>query len=192
MSWLMSLAIVMLCAMNSAAAETKRVLMLFSNDSLLPASNALGASVQASLKAGDPNRVEVFTEFLDADRFPGPEHAARMAALFREKCATIRIDLTIALGPQALDFLIQHCASPFPGAPLTFAGVSEASLARRSLPGNTTGIVSRFDPVQTLELALRLQPDAQNLAVVPELRLSTQTGRPGRATDSAPTLSGSR
>jgi hypothetical protein len=80
----------MLVATSGAAAETKRVLMLFSNDSLLPASNALGASLQASLKAAAPDRVEVFTEFLDADRFPGPAHEARMESLLRDKYASIR------------------------------------------------------------------------------------------------------
>jgi hypothetical protein len=35
----------MLFATSSAAAETKRVLMLFSNESLLPAGVALGTSI---------------------------------------------------------------------------------------------------------------------------------------------------
>jgi hypothetical protein len=102
--------------------------MLFSNDSLLPASNALGASLQASLKAAAPDRVEVFTEFLDADRFPGPAHEARMESLLRDKYASIPIDLMIALGPQALDFLSERRESLFAGTPLIFAGVSEASI----------------------------------------------------------------
>jgi hypothetical protein len=89
-----------------------------------------------------------------------------MAALLREKYAALQIDLTIAIGPQALDFLIQHRASLFPGTPLIFAGVSAARLERRSVPPDITGVVSRFDPVQTLELALRLEPDARQVVVV--------------------------
>ena len=67
--------------------------MLFSNDSLLPAGNALGSSFQRTLEAENPDRVEIFTEFLDADRFPGPAHEARMESLLRDKYASIPIDL---------------------------------------------------------------------------------------------------
>jgi PAS domain S-box-containing protein len=164
--WLAAFVILALLASDGAAAATKRVLMLFSNESLLPAGNALGTSLQTSLEAEDPNRIEIFTEFLDADRFPGPAHEARMESLLREKYGSIPIDLAIAIGPQALDFLIQRRASLFPGMPLIFAGVTEASLKQRGVPPNSTGIVSRFDPVQTLELALRLQPDARQVVVV--------------------------
>jgi PAS domain S-box-containing protein len=163
---LISFAILTLFATASSAAETKQVLMLFSNESLLPAGVALGTSIQSSLKAGDPHRVEIFTETLDADRFPGPAHEARVEAWLRDKYASIPLDLAIAIGPQALDFLIQRRMSLFAGLPLIFAGISESSLQRLSLPPDTTGIASRFDPVQTLELALRLQPDARQVVVV--------------------------
>jgi PAS domain S-box-containing protein len=168
MPWpkVMSFALLMLLATSSAAAEAKRVLMLFSNDSLLPAGNAISSSFRSRLEAENPDRVEVFTEFLDADRFPGPAHEARMESLLRDKYASIPIDLCIAIGPQALEFLSQRRASVFPGTPLVFAGISEASIAQRGVPPNSTGIVSRFDPVRTLELALRLQPDARQVVVV--------------------------
>ena len=164
--WLIAVAILTLLATSAAAADTKRVLMLFSNDSLLPAGDVISSSFRKSLEAESPDRVEIFTEFLDADRFPGPAHETRMESLLRDKYASMPIDLRIAIGPQALDFLIQRGASLFPGTPSIFAGVSETRLKQRSLPPNITGVVSRFDPVQTLELALRLQPDARQVVVV--------------------------
>jgi PAS domain S-box-containing protein len=154
------------CAATSDAGETKHVLMLFSDDSLLPANNAIASSFQGRLQADDPQGVEIFTEFLDAGRFPGPAHEAAMEALLRDKYASIPIDLAIAVGPQALDFLSQRRASLFPGTPMIFAGVSEARMKKRSVPPDSTGVVSRFDPVQTLEMALRLQPDARQVVVV--------------------------
>jgi PAS domain S-box-containing protein len=163
---LISIAILTLFATSSAAAETKRVLMLFSNDSLLPAGNAISSSFRRTLEAENPDGVEIFTEFLDADRFPGPAHEARIASLLRDKYASIPIDLAIAIGPQALEFLSQRRASLLPGTPLVFAGVSERGMQQRGAPPNSTGVVSRFDPVRTLELALRLQPDARQVVVV--------------------------
>ena len=72
--WLVSVVILTLLATSGAAADTKRVLMLFSNDSLLPAGNAISSSFRRNLDSDSPARVEIFTEFLDADRFPGPAH----------------------------------------------------------------------------------------------------------------------
>jgi PAS domain S-box-containing protein len=162
--WLISIAALTVVATSDAAAQTKRVLILSSNDSLLPAGDAITASFQKQLQANDAD-VEIFTEFLDADRFPGPAHEARMAALLREKYAATPIDLAVALGPQALEFLSQRRAL-FPGTALIFAGVSESSVALQGLPPHSTGVVSRFDPVRTIELALRLQPDARQVVVV--------------------------
>ena len=110
--WLIAVAILTLLATSAAAADTKRVLMLFSNDSLLPAGDAISSSFRSSLEAESPDRVEIFTEFLDADRFPGPAHEARMELLLRDKYASMPIDLRIAIGPQALDFLSQRRAVP--------------------------------------------------------------------------------
>ncbi|MGH6918351.1 MAG: PAS domain S-box protein, partial [Geminicoccaceae bacterium] len=89
-----------------------------------------------------------------------------MESLLRDKYASVPIDLTIAIGPQALEFLSERRESLFPGTPLIFAGISEASIEQQGVPPNSTGIVSRFDPVRTLELALRLQPDARQVVVV--------------------------
>jgi PAS domain S-box-containing protein len=164
--WLISIAMLTVVATNGAAGETKRVLLLFSNDSLLPANNILGSSVHSTFEAEDPNGIEIFTEFLDADRFPGTGHEARMESLLRDKYASVAIDLAIAIGPQALEFLSDRRASLFPGTPLVFAGVSERGMQQRGAPPNSTGVVSRFDMVRTLELALRLQQDARQVVVV--------------------------
>ena len=153
--WLLAIAVLTVSATDDAAAETKHVLMLFSNDSLLPASNFVASNFQRTLEAENPDGVEIFSEFLDADRFPEPAHEARMESLLRNKYASIPIDLAIAIGPQALEFLSQRRASLFPGTPLVFAGISERGIQQRGVPPNSTGVASRFDPVRTLELALR-------------------------------------
>jgi PAS domain S-box-containing protein len=165
--WLIAVVILTLLATSAAPADTKRVLMLFSNDSLVPADDAVRSSFRRSLEGESPDGVEIFTEFLNADRFPGPAHEARMESLLRDKYASIPIDLRIAIGPQALDFLNRRREFLFPGTPLIFAAVSETTIKRLGgVPTNSTGVVSRFDPVRTLELALKLQPDAEQVVLV--------------------------
>ena len=165
-AWLLALATLLLAATSSGSAARQRVLVLFSNDSLLPANMALGAAFQATLEAEHPDRIEIFTEFLDADRFPGRPHQARVEALLRAKYAAAAIDLVVAAGPQALDFLRRRRAWLFSDVPMVVTGISEASVEQDGLPPNSAGVISQFDVVRTVELALRLQPDAQQLVVV--------------------------
>ena len=89
-----------------------------------------------------------------------------MESLLRDKYASIPIDLVIAIGPQALDFLSQRRASLFPGIPMIFAGVSEASMKKRSVPPNSTGVVSAFRSGADAGDGAALQPDARQVVVV--------------------------
>src|SRR5213593_844179 len=61
-----------------------QILMLYSSDSLLPASEAATLGFAGAVQAGAFGRPTVFTEFLDADRFPAPEHQARMLRFLQE------------------------------------------------------------------------------------------------------------
>lgn len=166
-AWLLTFALPTLVWASGAAAEPVRVLMLFSNDSLLPAGATLGDSFRNAIESESGGReVDIFTEFLDADRFPEAAHAARMASLLRDKYSADPIDLVVSVGPQALAFLRERRTTLFPNAPLVFAAVSEASIDRPGMPSNSTGVISRFDAADTLELALRLQPHATRVTVV--------------------------
>src|SRR5260370_13192405 len=64
----------------SRADETKRVLIIHSNQSVLPATNITDASIRQEMQSQRPGRLEIFTEFLDAEHFPEREHGTRMAA----------------------------------------------------------------------------------------------------------------
>jgi PAS domain S-box-containing protein len=173
------LAAVVLCALvsllplfdmgKSAAQEQAHrpaVLFLYSNESMMPASEAIVRGFREVFDAGVPDRRLLFSEYLNTTRFPGPEHEARMAAFLHDKYAGTRIDLVVVLGAQALKFQARHQDLLFPGASIVFVGVSDASLQGWSLPANATGVISRFDIVMTVDLALALQPDAENLVVI--------------------------
>jgi PAS domain S-box-containing protein len=89
-----------------------------------------------------------------------------MLEYLRGKYAKTRFDLIFAVGPEALAFEVKYRDTLALDAPLIFAGVRDESLRGLTLPANAAGIPSRFDPVATLQLALRLQPDTRHVAVV--------------------------
>src|SRR5262249_48295065 len=155
--FLIMLALSLWLAGPSRADDVKRVLILHSNQSVLPATVLADAAIRRELQSGLSARVEVFSEFLDTERFPGPEQATRMAVFLADKYAKSRLDLVVATGSEALDFMLRRRTVLFSEAPLVFAGISEDELKARQLPAGVTGIVSISDPKPTLDLALQLQ-----------------------------------
>lgn len=112
-----------------AAAERPRVLLLFSNDRLLPANQELERGIRDTLK---DRGVELFGEFLDAVRFPGPEQAAVMERFLTERHRDRPLAACVCIGPQALEFLSMRRNTLFHGVPVILAAVTPQQLA--SLP----------------------------------------------------------
>jgi len=162
--WLTTVALC--CAFAAPViAGPKHVLVLFSYDGVQPAADILGEKIRATLDTL-PDGVEFYSEALDNGRFPGLEKDVAMRELMRAKYGTVGIDLVVVVGPDALAFLIRYGPELFPSAQGVFVGVHEASLPDSPLPPNVTGVVSHFDPRETLELALALQPDADRVVVI--------------------------
>jgi PAS domain S-box-containing protein len=148
------------------ADDTKRVLILNSAQSALPAVIISENSVRQELQDQLRGRVEFFSEFLDAERFSKPERDDRMASFLEDKYAGHPIDLLIVTAAPALNLILQRRAWLFPDTPVVFSRIRQESELLAKLPPGVTGITSRLNPVPTAELALRLQPDAQHLVVV--------------------------
>jgi signal transduction histidine kinase len=148
------------------SAKTKRVLILFETESNLPAAVIVGSALRETLLSKTPSGLVDYDEFLDLDRFPGPEHMTRMADFLRGKYATTPIDVVIAAGGRALDFMLDHRGDLFPGASLTFVAAGAEELAARHLPPDVVGIPMHTYLTPTVDLAMRLQPEARQLVVV--------------------------
>lgn len=145
--------------------ETKSVLIVYSNESFLPANISLGNALVNQMRGAVPGRIEFFSEFLDLVRFPGEIHQSRTADMLREKYSGRDIDLIVTAGPQALKMLATQRDSLFPDVPIVFTGVRDDIATWREL-NNATGILMSLDPVPTLELAMQLQPNTRQVVVV--------------------------
>jgi len=165
--WLATIPAVFLWPSDLLGEESrKQVLIVASSESLLPANALIIEGFRNAIYGDAPDRFMLFVEYLDTERFTGPEHNARMRTYLQEKYAGVPIDLVAALGPTSLEFLADSHPSLFPDKPIVFVAVGEASLRRLTLPPKTTGVISRFDIATTADGALRLQPDAPSLVVV--------------------------
>src|SRR5271166_5261160 len=153
-------------AAGQAPAPVQRVLVLYSDERLLPANIIVDEAIRAAFAVGTNNRVEFYSEFLDVARFPGEEQQQRQRDFFRDKYRERPPDLLIAVSGGALVFLAEHRAHLFTGVPIVYCSVtgdphpdylSDTRIAEVKVPDTLA---------PTLEMMLRLHPDTRQVAVV--------------------------
>ena len=98
--------------------------------------------------------------------FDRSEIEPEFLSLFRKKYGSRKIDLLMAAGADALDVAQRFHDVLLPGVPIVFYNVAEDALRGRGIQPGMTGVVLRFNLPGTLDLAVRLQPDARRIVVV--------------------------
>jgi signal transduction histidine kinase len=154
------------CAAAGEDAPPLRVLILLGSDYTLPASVAEANAIRAALEAGSRRRVEFYTEALDANRMPLAEYEADYAGFMQRKYRGRQMDIVIAVQAAALNFAERHRAELWPGTPVVFSAMPAGWVRGRTFREGITGVTINVDPAGTLDLALRLQPEARQVVVV--------------------------
>ena len=89
-----------------------------------------------------------------------------LAEFLARKYNKRNIRVIVASGPQALQFAAEFHNQMFMGVPVVHIAVPRDQLEQMALPADIVGKTVDLDPTATLELALRLQPDATHLVFV--------------------------
>lgn len=161
-----------LCAWAQSAAAQRvtrptRVLVVYQQQAetqpMLEFAQQLRATVGKEL--GVP--VEFYQEALDFDRFTGLEQSSPLTNYLADKYRQFGIDVVVPVGGRALKFAVDQLGRGLPNVPIVFALCAMPQTDPTAQPPNVTGRISpasRFEP--TLEMARRLQPDAERVVVV--------------------------
>jgi len=149
----------------------KRVLIVYSfdNDEAIYSDFDHELRQQIRLRARD--RIEFYTEYLDLVRFPETSGHQDLVKLLKLKYSLQKPDLIVPVSYSALQFLMDECKDLFAGTPevalFNQRRLGEVKQRLASEPAqDITGVTSVDDPSRTLDLALRLQPDTQRVAVI--------------------------
>jgi PAS domain S-box-containing protein len=167
--WLGALAVLAAYFLTPSAvtAETMPgIVVIYGADTGLPSTDTIRRGLRAVLSKEKGDGVDVFDEYLDVVRFPEAENLDAMTTLLSQRYSGRMIDVVVAIGPAALAFVTERKTKLFPSAKLVFAGIRADRLPGMVFPSGTSGITSKFDVVKTFELALKLQPDTQHVAVI--------------------------
>jgi PAS domain S-box-containing protein len=154
----------LLCALvHPAAAQqppAKNVLILH-NWSNLPQSWVL---MEATVRARVPGQINFYTSTVENPRFDDDAYRESLAETLRRGYSGVKLDLIMAANLQVLQFLMQYRDQMFPGVPVVFTNVTDAE-EQKMYPG-VTGLVNHVGVGDTIDLALRLQPDTTTVAVI--------------------------
>ncbi len=142
------------------------MLVLYSDDRLLPANVAGDEAIRATLSAGTHGTVEFYSEFLDVDRFPGEAQQDRERDFIRDKYRERPPDFVIAGGGPALAFLVKYRTMLFTQVPIVHCAVSPAEIPKTLPDDRIVGIPLVAGPAPTIELALRIQPETRAVVIV--------------------------
>src|SRR5208337_2361215 len=168
--WFLSACIVIAavgCSSIFASADStseKNVLVLysFSAKDVFLQLEPLKTTVRSRVKGP----VNFNVEYLESQRFGNSGYQKALAETLRRSYGGQRFDLVVVGAYPALQFAVDYRDQVFPGVPIIFVGVA-ASRLRGGVPWpGVTGVTANVDVAGSLDLALHLHPDTQNVAVI--------------------------
>jgi C4-dicarboxylate-specific signal transduction histidine kinase len=149
------------------AATAKNVLVLYSNNRVLPANLEVERGLYETIASTPDRPVEFFAEFLDVPRFAGASYARTVATYLLQKYTSQPPDVIVAAGEEALAFLLKNRATLFPRTPVVHVGVQKSFLRSAvPTPADVVGVPVEYSSSGTIEQALRWHPAIQRLVVV--------------------------
>ena len=162
---------VMICTATAplhaqAVQETRKILMLYAYDPNAPGVVAFTQQFKVVVSEQFHDRVEIYDEYLDLNRFPDPDRSPQLARYFAEKYQGFRPDAIVAEGTPALRFATDRLSRLFPGVPIVYGNAFEPVVDFSALPANVTGRRQPLAFVSTYSLARALHPDAERVVMV--------------------------
>lgn len=142
------------------------ILVLYSNDRLLPANREVERGFMEQVRDGLATNLHVYSEYLDAPFFAGERYRSLTAEYLGRKYAGRPVHVVVAVGTEALWFMLEHRDAVFHGVPVVYAAVDRSYVAGREFPADVVGTPADYDFARTIDLALELQPRTRRLVVV--------------------------
>jgi PAS domain S-box-containing protein len=164
--WLTILGILLLVLSGffaGAEPNTKNVLVVFS---ALDREHESLDLMKSGVRSHFPGLVNFSVAYLDYQRLGQKSYRESLAATFRLGYREAKPDVLIVSSIEAIQFMTQYRDKIFPGVPIVFTAVSTSELeGLKMLPG-MTGLTASVGLRDTIDLALRLHPDATAVALI--------------------------
>ncbi len=158
----------LLCLTSAAMAAQvgdRNVLVLYSHEREMAIYAPFDRALRSQMESAATYPLTFYTEYLDLLRFPGDEQQQTLVEYLRVKYSGKPINLIVAVSPLAFNFVSKNGDALFPGTPVVFASVNIRRIENHPLKPNVTGVAVIRDLKNTLDIALRLQPDTAHVII---------------------------
>jgi two-component system sensor kinase FixL len=152
--------------LEAASTPKKAVLILYGDRLSIPAVKSTEQGLMAGLSRGRLEDLEIFSEYLDLTNLPAARYEDDLVHDLRTRYAGRKPDEVIAVGSSALDLVVAHRDELFAGVPIVFANVDLHEIDAQRMTPNVTGVWMAWDYQRTIELALQLQPETQEIVCI--------------------------
>jgi ABC-type uncharacterized transport system substrate-binding protein len=122
--------------------------------------------LKASLRSHLTVPVNFSVEYLDSVRFADAAYRKSLSETLHHAYKDAKLDLVIVQAYPALRLLLDYRDQMFSGVPIVFIGVVTDRLHSEKIPRGVTGVTTLVDIRGSLNLALRLHPDTQNVVLI--------------------------
>jgi PAS domain S-box-containing protein len=143
----------------------KNILVIHAFESNIPVFLGTDKGLANTLESVGVFSLNQYFESLDLRRNPGPEHRKLVVEQMRVRYGRRRLDMIITMYPEALEFVLKDCRDFLPDVPILALylplGMELPKTDRRII-----GHSASPDVIGTLEIALKLVPNAKHVYVV--------------------------
>jgi PAS domain S-box-containing protein len=120
--------------------------------------------MESSLRAHFSEPVNFSIVDLDNPRFGQKAYQDNLAEALQAAYSSEKLELVVAVMTEPLQFALQYRDKLFPGVPIVF--MSNSLLIPDKMWPGVTGVESTMGVRETIDLALRLQPDTETIAII--------------------------
>lgn len=151
---------------HSQTTPPKRVVVLYWDNKDFPGNIRFDEAFKAGIQSAQVENFEYYPEYYEYTRFPEARYASSFRNYLHEKYAQLKIDVVVTTADAPLKFLLEDRADLFPGSPIVAVSNELPGPEIPAAGPGVTGIIHQSTHRATLDLALKLHPDTQNLFVV--------------------------
>ncbi len=131
------------------------------------------------LEATLPEDTDLYVEYMDTKRQISAPYLTLLYETYQYKYKDTHFDCIITLDDNAFEFILRYHEDLFPDTPIVFGGVNYFNPSMLQGHQNVIGVVETVDIEGTLNLALQLHPDTEQIFVISD---QTTSGLGNRAT----------
>ncbi len=153
-------------AAGQKAPQPKRVLAIYWDNKDFRGNVIFDEQFQKVLNLAPFPDLEYYPEYLESTRFPGDDHVEAFYEYLKRKYDDRHIDVIVATTDIPLNFVLKYRKDLFPDTPIVFIATKPPGEAEYAVTRDMTGIVVQTTHRETLDLALKLHPDTQQLFVI--------------------------